>query len=299
MDGFIVAALLFFGLLALGIFAYRQVRARQNRRELLAQMAAFQGRKQIETQTGLQRNQIGEQMASKLPITSLAAWRLHFEWARRGGHYSDQGFGSLVFTAFAYGLAGSMAILLNPSPAAFIVPVLAFVLPFSSLRTKANRVRRQAERAIPEAAALIAAELSTGISPDQALYRATQLPGPLAKLLDTALNQTTDTGHPNTGRPLFSRGKVRGTLKTVCQEAGLPVLLTFATQLDLVAEKGVAGGFLMNEIARSLAREYRERVIKEVETLDNKLTQAVALFFFAPELLLILGSFFSAILKAI
>jgi pilus assembly protein TadC len=51
----------------------------------------------------------------------------------------------------------------------------------------------------------------------------------------------------------------------------------------------------MSEIASSLAREYREHVEMEVETLDNKLTMAVGIFYFAPVIIIILGSFFSAV----
>jgi Flp pilus assembly protein TadB len=284
--------LLLLGLAAIGIFAVRQVRERQAIHDLVDQIAAFQGQERVET--NLKASQIGDQVAGKLPVTALSTWQSHFEWAQRGGHYEGQSFGWVVFMALACGLAGGVVLLIKPAPVAFIVPVLTFIFPFLGLRTRANQVRRQAERAIPEAATLIAAELASGVSVDQAVERATQLPGPLTALLGSALEKTTDTG-----RPLFSRADVQGTLKESCQAAGLPVLLAFATQLDLVAEKGVAGSTLMSEIARSLAREYRERVVKDVETLDNRLTQAVALFYFAPEILLILGSFFSAILDAI
>lgn len=58
-----------------------------------------------------------------------------------------------------------------------------------------------------------------------------------------------------------------------------------------MAEKGVAGAMLMNEVARTLGREYRSRLDSEVEKLNGKLMLATAVFFFIPFVLVILGSF--------
>ena len=99
--------------------------------------------------------------------------------------------------------------------------------------------------------------------------------------------------------PLFSRGSTPGALKQVFDGADLPALRAFASQLDLVAERGVEGAELMSEIASSLAREYREQILEATEKLDGRLTMAVAVFYFMPMFLLIVGSFFAAVLTSI
>jgi hypothetical protein len=55
----------------------------------------------------------------------------------------------------------------------------------------------------------------------------------------------------------------------------------------------------MSEIASSLAREYREQILEATEKLDGRLTVAVAVFYFMPMFLLIVGSFFAAVLMSI
>jgi tight adherence protein C len=166
------------------------------------------------------------------------------------------------------------------------VPLGAAAYPFISVRAKANTVRKRVVRGLPEVAALVAAEMSAGVSPDQAVQRAAVLPGPLTSLLSDVLAYSRSAG-----RPLFGRKPVRGALVEIFSQADLPELLSFAAQLDLVAEKGVAGAMLMNEVARTLGREYRSRLDSEVEKLNGKLMLATAVFFFIPFVLVILGSF--------
>ncbi len=62
-------------------------------------------------------------------------------------------------------------------------------------------------------------------------------------------------------------------------------------QMDEVASKGVDSAVLMNDAARVLAREYRERVLTEKEKLGGKLTSLVAFHFFFPAVILILMAF--------
>lgn len=234
---------------------------------------------------------IGGQIASKLPI-SLAAWEEHLRWAQRGGFFTGWGIGRLVFTATLYGTAGAAVLLINPAPISFLLPLGAAAYPFISVRAKANTVRKRVVRGLPEVAALVAAEMSAGISPEQAMQRASILPGPLSGLLAEVIAHSR-----NAGRPLFGRKPIRGALVETFAQAQLPELMAFAAQLDLVAEKGVAGAALMNEVARTLGREYRARLESEVEKLNGRLMLATAVFFFIPFVLIILGSFMMPVMQ--
>jgi Flp pilus assembly protein TadB len=234
--------------------------------------------------------QIGNRVAQRLPF-SLDTWEGHLRWAQRGGYFTDWGIGRLVFTAMIYAGIGGLVLLANPAPVSLLVPLGAAAYPFISVRAKANTVRKRVVRGLPEVAALVAAEMSAGVSPDQAVQRAAVLPGPLTSLLSEVLAYSRSAG-----RPLFGRKPVRGALVEVFSQTGLPELLSFAAQLDLVAEKGVAGAMLMNEVARTLGREYRSRLDSEVEKLNGRLMLATAVFFFIPFVLVILGSFMAPVM---
>jgi tight adherence protein C len=234
--------------------------------------------------------QIGNRVAERLPF-SLDTWEEHLRWAQRGGYFKGWGIGRLVFTAMIYAGVGALVLLVNPAPASLLVPLGAAAYPFISVRAKANTVRKRVVRGLPEVAALVAAEMSAGVSPDQAVQRASVLPGPLTGLLSDVLAYSRSAG-----RPLFGRKPVRGALVEVFAQADLPELIAFAAQLDLVAEKGVAGATLMNEVARTLGREYRSRLDSEVEKLNGKLMLATAVFFFIPFVLVILGSFMAPVM---
>lgn len=234
--------------------------------------------------------QIGNRVAERLPF-SLDTWEEHLRWAQRGGYFKGWGIGRLVFTAMIYAGIGALVLLVNPAPASLLVPLGAAAYPFISVRAKANTVRKRVVRGLPEVAALVAAEMSAGVSPDQAVQRASALPGPLTGLLSDVL-----TYSRSAGRPLFGRKPVRGALVEIFAQADLPELMAFAAQLDLVAEKGVAGATLMNEVARTLGREYRSRLDSEVEKLNGKLMLATAVFFFIPFVLVILGSFMAPVM---
>jgi Flp pilus assembly protein TadB len=234
--------------------------------------------------------QIGDRIAKRLPF-SLGPWEEHLRWAQRGGHFKGWGIGRLVFTAMVCAGAGACSLLINPAPASLLIPLGAAAYPFISLRAKANTVRRRAVRDLPGLATLVAAEMSAGVSPDQAIQRASALPGPLAGLLSDVQVYARAAS-----RPLFGRKPVRGALFDVFSAAGLPELASFAAQLDLVAEKGVSGALLMNDVACTLGREYRARLDSEIEKLDGRLMLATAVFFFIPFVLIILGSFMAPVM---
>jgi len=227
----------------------------------------------------------GERIAKSLPL-SLETWQNHMQWAQRGGYYEGKTFGNIIFDACLYaGVCVGLAVVMR-APIAFFFPVIGFMYPLIAVRSKANKTRRATVRSLPDVAALVAAEVSAGTTAEGAIERATVLPGPLADLLKEANAETRKTNNP-----LFSREGVPGAIVTVCSRTKLPVLRAFALQIDEVANKGVDSAELMNNTARALAREYRDRVMTEKEKLDGTLTTNVAFFFFFPSVLLIMAAF--------
>ncbi len=241
------------------------------------------------TEKKTKQEAIGEAVAGKL--LSVKTWEDHLRWAQRGGQYIGQSLGGVVFQGLLLAGLSLLIVLINPAPASLLLPVGAFAYPLVRLRSKANTVRKRVFRTLPETAALIAAELAAGTAPDVAVARAAAIPGPLSALLREAVELSRTTG-----KPLFSRQPITGTLMEVLGGSGIPALHAFGSQLDLVAGKGVAGAALMGEIARALSVEYRARLQSEVEKLDSRLVLVVALFFFAPFVALLLFAALSPIL---
>lgn len=241
------------------------------------------------TEKKTKQEAIGEAVAGKL--LSVKTWEDHLRWAQRGGQYIGRSLGGVVFQGLLFAGLSALLIPVNPAPVSFLLPVGAFAYPLVRLRSKANTVRKRVFRTLPETAALIAAELAAGTAPDVAVARAAAIPGPLSALLREAVELSRTTG-----KPLFSRQPITGTLMEALGGSGIPALHAFGSQLDLVAGKGVAGAALMGEIARALSVEYRARLQSEVEKLDSRLVLVVALFFFAPFVALLLFAALSPIL---
>jgi tight adherence protein C len=149
------------------------------------------------------------------------------------------------------------------------------------------------KRALPEAAALIAAEMSAGGSAEAAVTRAASLPGPLGKLINDVM-QTAQSS----GRLIFSRDTIEGVMVEKFTIYQMPHLEAFARQIDLVASKGAEGPKQMGEVARGLAREYRSDVAKSAEQLSNKLLVPITLYIFIPFMLAIFIPLFASVFQS-
>jgi Flp pilus assembly protein TadB len=220
---------------------------------------------------------LGARLIRALGLDSRV-WDLHLEWARLGSPDAAWSVGGLVGRALLQGLAGLAAAALLRGVVYWTLPVLLFALPFVRVRSRSRAVRHEVARALPETSTLVAAEMAAGNAPDQALLRASELPGVLGRLLAKAVAESRSSG-----RPLFSRSReVRGTLVETLGRMQMPELTAFASQIDLVAAKGAAGAELMDNIAVGLAREYRRRVMRAAEELESNLVIPAAVFFFLP-----------------
>jgi len=238
------------------------------------------------------QERIGQAVVNRTSsLISWDTWEQNLRWAQRGGRMKGVTLAGVAFQAILLGGAGGLLFLFNPSLGAVLVILGGLAYPFVRLRSAANAVRKRVFRTLPESAALIAAELAAGSAPDLALHRAAMLPGPLSVLLSEALEASRQTG-----RPLYSRKPMTGALVETMRASGVPALAAFASQLDLVAAKGVAGASLMSEIARSLGQEYKAKLQSDVEKLDSKLVMLVAVFFFVPFVVLLLYAAISPVL---
>ena len=87
-------------------------------------------------------------------------------WAQLGGLYEGRTVGSVLGKSVLFGAVGIAYLLIfNALSPAFVIGVaVAAYYPYLQLRGRANDVREMVKRGLPEAAALIAAEMSAGSS---------------------------------------------------------------------------------------------------------------------------------------
>lgn len=222
-----------------------------------------------------------------------ASWYQHLRWAQLGERGQPPTLARVIGSSLLYGAIGLGVMFLTRAPILGLGALFAAALPLVQLRSKADGVRRQVRRALPEMAALAAAEMAANNPPELALLRAAELPGPLALLVSEAVQQSR-----RTGRPLFSRRPVTGMLVETVRAWDLPALNTFARQIDLAAAKGVAGAEQMNRAAKGLTREYREELLRRAEKLESDLVVPGMLFVFMPFLIAVIATIGLPILRA-
>ncbi|MBI1793392.1 MAG: hypothetical protein HYR70_04285 [Chloroflexi bacterium] len=226
---------------------------------------------------------VGDSLIDRLGL-SFESWEHELLWAHLGGFYEGKTAGSVLGKSILFGTVGIAYLLIFRSFSPMFVAgvAVAAYYPYLQLHGRANDVRDAVKRSLPEAAALIAAEMSAGSSAETAVARATSLPGPLGNLL----RQVTQNAQQS-GRLIFSRDMLDGALVEESTRYKMPHLEAFAQQVDLVASKGAEGPRQMGEVARGLAREYRSDVARSAETLGNKLLAPISLYIFVPFMLAI------------
>lgn len=228
-------------------------------------------------------DRVGDSIMDRLGL-SLESWEHELLWAQLGGFYEGKTVGSVLGKSILFGLAGiAYLVIFKTFSLMFLAGVgIAAYYPYLQLRGRAGDVRDAVKRSLPEAAALIAAEMSAGSSADTAVARAVTLPGPLGNLLRQVAQNAQQAG-----RLIFSRDALDGALVEEFSRYKMPQLEAFARQIDLVASKGAEAPRQMGEVARGLAREYRSDVAKAAETLSNKLLAPISLYIFVPFMLAI------------
>lgn len=239
-------------------------------------------------------DRVGDSLVDRFGLT-IEGWEFELMWAQLGGYYEGKTVGSVLGASVVYLLGGIVYILMFQSYSMIYFAAVALIAyyPYMKLKGRGDDVRKMVKRGLPEAAALIAAEMSAGGSAETAVSRAANLPGPLGKMIkDTvAIAQ-------QSGRLIFSRDAIDGVLVEHFSKYHLPDVEAFARQIDVVAEKGTDGPKQMSEVARGLSREYRSDIKTESEKLSNKLLMPMTLYIFVPFMLAIFVPLFASIFQS-
>jgi tight adherence protein C len=236
-------------------------------------------------------DRLGDGLMGRFGFT-IEAWEHELLWAHLGNFYAGKTVGSVLGTSILYLGAGIAYIFIAhaTSPIFFVALAIAAYYPYLQLKGKAGEVRKLVQRSLPEAAALIAAEMAAGSSAETAITRAADLPGPLGRMIHEAVLTAQQSG-----RLIFSRDLIDGVVVEHFGKYKMTHIEAFARQIDLVASKGAEGPKQMGEVARGLAREYRSEIKSESEKLGNKLLMPMTLYIFIPFMLAIFVPLFASV----
>ena len=251
-------------------------------------VAAYAGKREPDA---LER--AGSKALARIPgLAAFLGLPQHLRWLELTGHAPQPA--SVVGMALLLAGVSLLPGILLFQPILLLLAPLAFLTPFLRIRNQASRIRAKVERSLPELAAILAAEMSAGLPPDQALERAASWTGPVAALL----RQVSEEARRQ-GRPIFSRGGAQGMLVQVVNRYDLPSLRAFAAQVDAAASRGVAGPELMNALVRTYIVAYEDKALQAAEKLETRLAVPSVLFFFLPLLLLILAPLMMPVLRVL
>ncbi len=228
-------------------------------------------------------DRLGDFLASNLGL-SLESWKYELRWAQIGGQYltgsgTPKSVGTVLGQSVLFAGIGIAYILLFHAYGILYIAMVAVAAyyPYMTLKGRADTARESVKRSLPEAAAMIAAEMNAGSSIATAVERASTLPGSVGQILKAAVERARLDG-----ALLFTQSGIPGALVRQLGELKFAPLETFATRMDAVAERGTEGPQRMTELARDLAMEYQVTVARAAETLENKLLMPMTIFFFVP-----------------
>jgi hypothetical protein len=223
-------------------------------------------------------DEVGEDLAGKLGL-SLEAWKAQLYWAQLGDKYKKYTVGGILARGVGLAILGFLFVFLltDRSLLFWAAPVILFIWPFYRVKGAADEVRNQAISLLPAVTTIMAAEMDAKAATEQAVARAGEIPGPIARIIKQAV---VEAGRSN--RSLLSYKDSLGVLTESFERTGMHELRRLGAQLDRVNAMGVDAPRLMNEIARGFTEAYRTRALQAAANLDNTLLYPMMLFFFVP-----------------
>jgi len=198
-------------------------------------------------------------------------------WAQLQGEW--KGWEPLPFLALCVvagigGFLGGLALI--ETTMAAVAAGVGFYVPIVLLNGKSNKAIRSVRRGLPEATQLLATEVATGSSLEQAMER-------IGRGRNAISLWFRDTLRAARGRALFSpAGTQDGVLRQQAKSSGIKELHTLAVQLDAIYRQGTGGKELLSALAVASASEYLAEVDRQAESLPNKLVMPSTVFFFMP-----------------
>jgi len=211
------------------------------------------------------------------PIRFLQKAKADLYWAHLVGKWTGWNDVQFLSLRFAAGVGGFVigSLVFNALPVALIAGFIAFQYPAMSLNGVARRTRRRFQAQLPEFIQLVSAQMSAGVSMEEALNRTAQAQSLVGKWMRYVIQMAQ-------GRGLIEQ------MQREAQESLMPELIGMAVQLDFI-RKGTAQQQLMGQLAMSIAADYIGGAEQRAEKVGSELVIPMVIFYFLPFMVTLLA----------
>ena len=213
------------------------------------------------------------------PAGWLTSIRLQLYWAKMAGKWKDWTTGEMVAAHMALAVAAAIPVLAFVGRAAPITYLLVVAAPMMFnmiyLSNPAKKARRQFQSELPEVIAIMAAEVASETSLQEAVMRVSRSSGMVGRWLRQAAARAA-------GRSLFSVETQTGALAEEAEASGEADLITLVRALDNIQRRGTGARDLLGRIAKDTAARYANSVMMRAEKVGGELIMPVIIFFFLP-----------------
>ena len=207
-------------------------------------------------------------------------------WCQLTGKWAGWSAPEVIILHLALLIAGTLLGLLvardNVSLAAGYALAGPLLLNLIYLRAPARRVRRQLSAELPEFVSILAAEVASETTLQEAVTRLARGPGMCATWFQLALRGAV-------GKSLFAEGGQPGALLQEARRSGDRDLINLARTLDNLKRRGTGTRELLAQTARDTATRFTGEAQLRAEKVGSEIVLPMILFFFMPYVVVILG----------
>ncbi len=219
------------------------------------------------------------------PLGWLRALEQQLYWSQLAGRWTGWSVMEVAALHAALCVAGAILALLVGRGSALTVLAIPITLPLVFnllyLRAPTRRARRQFAAELPELVAIMAAEVASETTLQEAVARLSHAPGLGAAWFRQAQQRAA-------GRSLFTEGAQPGALIEEALEGNERELITFVRALDNIKRRGTGARELLGQIARDTAARFIGAAQLRAEKVGSELILPMIFFFFLPYIVVIL-----------
>jgi Flp pilus assembly protein TadB len=220
------------------------------------------------------------------PLGWLRAVERQLYWAQLAGKWPGWSLTEIVALHVALCVGGAVVSALIARGSllnALAIPIaLPLVFNILYLRAPSRRTRRQFGAELPEMVAIMAAEVASETTLQEAIARVSRAPGICAAWFRLAQQR-------GAGKSLFTKGNEPGALLSEALTCGERELITFVRALDNIDKRGTGAKELLGQVARDTASRFIGAAQLRAESVGSELILPMLAFFFVPYLVVILA----------
>ncbi len=211
------------------------------------------------------------------PLRFLRQAKADLYWAHLAGKWTGWNEVQFLSLRVAAGAGGFVigSLVFNTVPLALVCTLIAFQYPAMAVSGIARRTRRQFQAQLPEFIQLVSAQMSAGVSLEEALNRTARAQSLVGRWMREVIRMAR-------GRGLVEQ------MQREAQESLLPELIGMAVQLDFI-RKGTAQQQLMGQLAMSIAVDYVGGAEQRAEKIGSELVIPMVVFYFLPFMVTLLA----------